>query len=373
MTTNDNTKHIELYKKYRPRTWSQVIGQDAVVNDLRNAVINHRLADAYIFAGPRGTGKTSVAKIMSKAVNCQHLTDDGEPCNVCDVCTSIDDGTNLGVHYLSMANNGSVEDVRRIVDQSRRAADGVNRPVWILDEVHNLSKIAYDSLLIPLEDEHVNSLFIMCTTNVNAMPTTLTSRIQNRAFHLVSVKDLGNLCMNVCKSEGYGISKEDATDLVKDHRISKNQILQVIKAGGVSSSGGSVRETLSTLERILSTGEIPVNHSIDLTRAVYEQRDVINAFKVINDAIVDGDDPKTLIQNLLNDTRSMLFLANNEESENDMLLFKNHRKIAQDTGNEKLVRAFGFLGEAMQNMVWAPDGKPFLELAVLKTIVMLQR
>lgn len=363
--------YIELYKKYRPRTWADVIGQDTIVNDLRASVANDRTANVYLFSGQRGCGKTSTAFILAKAVNCPNAVD-GTPCNTCDVCRAIDDDRAFGFHYISMANDGSVDSVRSIVDKSRQRAADMKRPVWVLDEVHNLSKAAFDALLIPLEKKDINSMFILCTTEINKIPKTILSRVQHRSFHLVGIRDLGELCVRVCKDEGISISKEPVADPLASSAVSIQQIKAAIRAAGYNLSGGSVRDTLSSLERLLSTGETPGLHSADLTKAIYADMDIASAFAAITADGRDGGDAGLLANAIMADTRSLLLLANGDADAGSALMLPDPGAIARGIGNDALARCFLTAGEIIRDLTFADDTQTVLQLGVVKIIMFLR-
>ena len=158
--SDSESDYMDLYKKYRPKTWGEVVGEKPVVDSILTAVKNNALPSAYLFSGPRGCGKTTVARLLAKTLNCTNLDEDFNPCNECSACKAIDSNSFLGVHYISAANNGDIGSIRNILSSIQRRTLGVKRPIWIIDEFQNLSKQAFDTFLIPLEQDSPNALFI---------------------------------------------------------------------------------------------------------------------------------------------------------------------------------------------------------------------
>ena len=170
-----------LYRRYRPSRFSEVRGQEHLVSALRNAVTEDRLGHAYLFSGPRGTGKTSTARILAKVLNCQN-PEAGEPCCVCDSCLSIDAGTSFDVHELDAASNNGVDAIRDLISSASLATPGRYK-VYILDEVHMLSTAAFNALLKTLEEPPEHVVFILATTEIHKIPETILSRCQRYQFH----------------------------------------------------------------------------------------------------------------------------------------------------------------------------------------------
>lgn len=277
--------YTELYKRYRPVTWDDVVGQDKVVRSLISAVKSEKVPSAYLFAGERGTGKTSVAKILAKAINCENPPKPGYPCNECATCLDIDNGTQLGFSYISMANHGSVESVRSIVEDAQ-LSQPVRRPVIILDEIHNLSRAAFDALLIPLESD-MPTLFIMCSTEVHKVPSTVLSRSQQRSFRKLNAEEISSVLTRIAEGEGF-----ELTDDMRHYCITRAK--------------GSARDAVSALEAALSSGVENVGYGDTLLRALREH-DARQVMVSLACADADSVPFEELTDQLIEDVRSIYY------------------------------------------------------------------
>jgi DNA polymerase-3 subunit gamma/tau len=195
-----------LYRKYRPNTFDQVIGQEHIVATLKNEIKNSRVAHAYLFTGTRGTGKTSCAKIFAKAINCLEPVN-GEPCNNCFVCKGIDNGSILDVIEIDAASNNGVDNIREIRDEVAYTPAVTNKKVYIIDEVHMLSIGAFNALLKTLEEPPAHVIFILATTEVHKIAPTILSRCQRFDFRRILSQEIFDKLKNICQKEK--ISAED--------------------------------------------------------------------------------------------------------------------------------------------------------------------
>ena len=269
-------KHLELYKKYRPRTWDAMIGQDRIVQDLKNMAITKKVPTGLLFGGNPGSGKTTAAFILAKALNCDYTDENGDPCNECNTCKSIDNGSQPGINYIAMANNGSADDVRKITNNAR-LSQPVKQQVWILDEVQNLSPQAFDSLLVPLESENMKALFILCTTEPEKVRQAVMSRLQIRNFLPVSDKILAKHLAKISANEGW-FKKDDENNKITPENI--KDILQI--------SDGSVRNAISNLEAFIATGIIHTG-SAQLVLETILNEDIQEFYKLSNAIQENGE------------------------------------------------------------------------------------
>lgn len=227
--------YLALYRKWRPRTFSEVVGQKHISIPLQRAIEQDRLAHAYLFSGPRGTGKTSMAKILAKAVNCEHL-EEGNPCNNCEICREINAGASLDVYEIDAASNRGIEEIRALKESVRTLPAAYRKKVYIIDEVHMLTKEAFNALLKTLEEPPSHVLFILATTEPEKIPLTILSRCQRYEFHRISVEDIKQHLLYIAKESGMLLT-EDAADLI-----------------AVRADGG-LRDALSLLDQCSSATE----------------------------------------------------------------------------------------------------------------------
>jgi len=202
MPTDDATPHRALYRKFRAQRFGELIGQDPIVTTLRRAVSGDRIAHAYLFVGPRGTGKTSTARILAKAINCTDLGADGEPCDACPSCVAIRDGRAMDVIEIDAASHGAVEDARDLVMRALTAPSEMRRRVYIIDEVHMLSTHAFNALLKLIEEPPDHVVFILATTDTHKVPATIISRTQRHDFRRLPATTIVGKLARICAAEG---------------------------------------------------------------------------------------------------------------------------------------------------------------------------
>ncbi len=220
-------------RKYRPSVFDTVIGQEHVTDTLRNAIKKKQLGQAFLFCGPRGVGKTTCARILAKAINCENLSDEGEPCNQCSSCENFAKQQSFNIYELDAASNNSVDDIRALVDQVRFAPQTGKYKTYIIDEVHMLSTGAFNAFLKTLEEPPPHAIFIMATTEKNKILPTILSRCQVYEFHRLGLKDIIQQLQIVCTNEGYQ---------------AEDEALQLI----AQKADGGMRDALSIFDRVVS-------------------------------------------------------------------------------------------------------------------------
>ena len=336
-----------LYRRYRPRRFSEVKGQDHVVRALRTAVAEGREGQAYLFSGPRGTGKTTSARILAKVLNCEN-PQDGEPCCECESCLAVERGVSYDVHELDAASNNGVDAMRDLIEKASLGTPGRHK-VYILDEVHMLSRAAEAALLKTLEEPPPHVVFVLATTDPQKMSDTIRSRTQHLQFHLLPADTLAEHVRWVAADAGLDVSEA--------------ALEQALSRGG-----GSARDTLSALELVANTGDegmdvVPLDEFVE----AMIDRDSGRALTVIAHAISSGMDPRTLTEELIAFLRNgFLALMAPELVQVPSNRLDALASQAQRLGAAGLVRGIELLGAGLAEMRHAPDPRVLLDVATVQ-------
>jgi DNA polymerase-3 subunit gamma/tau len=335
-----------LYRRYRPQRFSELKGQEHVVRALKNAVANSREGHAYLFSGPRGTGKTTTARILAKVLNCENPLE-GEPCCECGSCLAVQEGNSFDVIELDAASNNGVEDIREIIAAASLGSPGR----YILDEVHMLSKGASAALLKTLEEPPSHVVFVLATTDPEKVAETIRSRTQHLQFHLLPVDELEAHVRWVASDAGIDIS--DAS------------INAVLRQGG-----GSARDTLSALELAAATGGMvdevtPVDEFVD---ALIEY-DAGRLLAAVAHTVNFGRDPRTIVNDLVRHMRDA-FLTQMAPELVQLPEDRSAEVAAQAgrLGTPRIVKVIETLGLAINDMRNAPDSRVVLEVALVRLV-----
>ncbi len=354
--------YTALYRVYRPQTFQDVVGQAHVTTTLRNALREGRLSHAYLFNGPRGTGKTSAARLMAKAVNCQQ-PQDGEPCNQCATCRAITDGTVTDVLEIDAASNRGVEEIRDIRDKVKFAPSDVRYKVYIIDEVHMLTTEAFNALLKTLEEPPSHVLFILATTEPHKLPATIISRCQRFDFHRIPLKEIAQYLRQICEAQG--VQAEE-------------QALQLV----AKMAEGGMRDALSLLDQAISfsadmvkasdviqiTGTVSQAYFSVLARHIAEQN-VAEVMEQFDRIMVQGKDPEQFLQDFLYYYRDMLLIKTApqlEEIVERTMLDDQFAQVAELYTIPALYGVIETCNQALTQLKWSTYSRVLVELTLVK-------
>ena len=352
--------YTALYRKFRPLNFSEMVGQEHITRTLRNQVIEQRVGHAYLFNGGRGTGKTSAAKILARAVNCLNPKD-GEPCNECEICKAILSGSLTDVVEMDAASNNSVEDIRAIRDEVNFLPTRAKYRVYIIDEVHMLSTGAFNALLKTLEEPPEHVKFILATTEPQKLPATILSRCQRFDFKRISTQDIIKRLEIICKESNIQISKE-ALELIA--------IL----------SEGAMRDAISILERCAAEQTEEINEDkvrdlVGIPKITYINKlakGIINkeseeAINIVNTILEEGKDIDNFLWELIKYIKDILVYKSTSKLEiYSQEEIKNIKELADSTDKERLLRLIYELSELANNIKWSSQKAIMFEAGIIK-------
>lgn len=355
--------YTALYREWRPRKFSDVVGQKHITTTLRNQIKNNRIAHAYLLCGTRGTGKTSTAKILAKAVNCLNVID-GEPCNECEVCKKINAGLAIDFVELDAASYRGIDKIRDIIDEVQYPPRELKYKVYIIDEVHMLTKEAVNAFLKTLEEPPSNVIFILATTDPQMLPITILSRCQRFDFTRIKSEDIFERLRRIVKEQGV-FADDKSLSLVS------------------RMSDGAMRDALSILDQAISMGSGKVGYDevvnmlglvtnenlIKLTDALID-KSIESSMKIVDDIVFSGKDVYNFIKDLISHMRNLMMvkISQNPEEILDMSLenIEALKTQAQKIRIEELMRNIRILQETEEQSKWSKQSRIYLELAIIK-------
>ncbi len=314
-----------LYRKYRSQTFSQLVGQEVVAKTLKQAVEQEKISHAYLFSGPRGTGKTSVAKIFAKAMNCPNQVD-GEPCNNCYICQAVTEGSLEDVIEMDAASNNGVDEIREIRDKSTYAPSLARYKVYIIDEVHMLSTGAFNALLKTLEEPTQNVVFILATTELHKIPATILSRVQRFEFKSIRTQDITAHIHHILEKENISSEPEAVEIIARRAEGGMRDALSILDQALSLTQGNALTTAIS--EEI--TGTISLS-ALDDYVAALSQQDVSKALDSLNLLFENGKSMTRFVTELLQYLRDLLVVQTGGENTHHSPVFMDNLALSQES------------------------------------------
>ncbi len=360
--------YLALYRKYRPKTFDEVIGQDYIIRTLQNQIKMDKISHAYLFCGSRGTGKTSTAKIFAKAINCLNSRN-GSPCGECETCKALD-GTNIDVLEIDAASNNGVDEIRDLREKVKYPPVVGKYKVYIIDEVHMLSPSAFNALLKTLEEPPKHVVFILATTEVHKLPATILSRCLRFDFKLVSVEELSALLRKVLQ--------------VENIKFDEQSINAIARAGE-----GSVRDTLSISDRCVSFAGEELTYQKTLSVLGISEREILiniadkifnkdvgEALVELDKVLAEGKSPLIFSNNLITYFRDLILIYTLKDKSRDIVIVKDDvfekmkNQVYCDDNNRYaiMLKTVEILSEIEQDLRYSVQPRIVLETALIKII-----
>ena len=352
-------------RKYRPASFDTVVGQLAITSTLRNAIVNHQLAQAYLFTGPRGVGKTTCARIFAKTINCLNLQPNAEPCNECESCKAFNAGRSLNIHELDAASNNSVDDIRGLVEQVRILPQVGKYSVYIIDEVHMLSNSAFNALLKTLEEPPAHVIFILATTDPQKVPATILSRCQRFDFRRITADDIAHTLMKYLNEEGLAATEDALRYVAQLADGSLRDSLSILDQCLAFYSGEEV-----TLEKVQDVvGAVDKTVFFDMTEAL-KQKDAAKAMELVEEMLLAGRDVKQFVTELLVHLRNLLVTCTVPDNARILdLSAENAARLQQQAKGlspAELTYWIGRFSGLQNDMKYASNERILLEVEILR-------
>ena len=362
----EDRQHQALYRRYRPQTPGEVLGQDHVVRALTGAIRENRLHHAFLFCGPRGTGKTSTARILAKMVNCEQGPT-AEPCGVCAQCVAIREGQHLDVVEIDAASHGGVEDARELRERAPTAPAMGREKVYIIDEAQRLSREAFDALLKVFEEPPVGVRFVLATTEPHKMPATIVGRCQRFDFRRLTMETIAAQVKHITASEGGTITDAAALAIARQAEGSSRDALSLLDQASVM--GGETIDD-AVVQSLLGAPRGEVQHELADAVAVGDAR---TTFEIVNRLVQDGQDLRNVTAEALAHFRNLL-LVKTAPGQEDLLDiqadgYEQLRVQAEKFTPGEIARVISLLLAAQNDMRWTTSPRLSLELALVRATI----
>ena len=356
--------YMALYRKWRPDTFEEVKGQDHVVTTLKNQIINNRIGHAFLFCGTRGTGKTSIAKLFAKAVNCEHPVN-GSPCNECATCRAIADGSSMNVIEIDAASNNGVDNIRQIREEVQYSPSEGKYKVYIIDEVHMLTQGAFNALLKTLEEPPSYVIFILATTESHKIPITISSRCQKYEFRRISVETISDRLMELLGREQIAAEKKAIDYVAKAADGSMRDALSILDQCIAFNIGKEL-----TYENVLDTiGAVDIDVFARLLDCVI-RLDVVGAIDLVDEVVWQGRELSRFVSEFTWFLRNVLLVKVSPEADQKLDMSAENlerlRQLAAQLETDALIRYINIFSDTSANIKYAVQKRIVLELAVIK-------
>jgi DNA polymerase-3 subunit gamma/tau len=367
VTVADEQQHQALYRRYRPQSPQEVLGQDHVVRALTGSIAEGRLAHAFLFCGPRGTGKTSTARILAKMVNCENGPT-AEPCGTCEQCVAIRDGHHLDVFEIDAASHGGVEDARELREKAPTAPAYGREKVYIIDEAQRLSREAFDALLKVFEEPPTGVRFVLATTEPHKMPATIVGRCQRFDFRRLTMDTLSDLLQRLAKEEEVTLSPSAAATIARQAEGSARDSLSLLDQAMVVAGGVEIDDQV--VAALLGAPRAEIQRRLADAVAVGDAKEV---FEVVHRLVQEGQDLRHVTSEALSHFRNLL-LARSAPGQEDLLdvtpeEYEQLRQQAAKFSPSELSRVIGLLLDAQADMRWTTSPRISFELAMIRATI----
>ena len=352
-----------LYRKWRPNEFGEVKGQEHIVTTLKNQVKYDRVGHAYLFCGTRGTGKTTIARLLAKAVNCEHPLEDGSPCNECASCKAISNGSSINVIEIDGASNNGVDNIRQINNSVQYSPSTGKYLVYIIDEVHMLRKEAFNALLKTLEEPPSYVIFILATTDVHSVPITILSRCQRYDFRRISIETIVDRLAELLDREGIAAQRDALAYVAKVADGSMRDALSILDQCISFNLGEEL-----TYDKVLNTiGAVDIDIYISLFEAIITD-DVNKAVSIVDDAVWQGKDLSQFVIELIGFVRNVLMLKLDNDFDVDIASEKKAALIEFGKGlkEDYLINYINILQEASNKLAYVRTKRVVVDVAIIK-------